>query len=154
MSKDLNFQLLEILPEKILSILKSLNPSKAAGIDNSSGKFLKNGAHVLARPISQHCNLSIKPLQEFAKLPKLNHVLKITLRLVLKATALFHSFLCYQKLLKGLFMTKQRSIWARTNFCTGFNWVFGKATLQSFVLSMSLIKLLPDSKKTFSLEWF
>ena len=47
-------------PEKILSILKGLNPSKAAGIDNLSGKFLKDGAHVLVRPISQRSNLSIK----------------------------------------------------------------------------------------------
>ena len=59
-SKDLNVQLLEKCSEKILSILKGLNPSKAAGIDNLSGKFLKDGAHVLARPISQLCNLSIK----------------------------------------------------------------------------------------------
>ena len=59
-SKDLNFQLSETSPEKILSILKGLNLSKAAGIDNLSGKFLKYGAHVLARPISQLCNLSIK----------------------------------------------------------------------------------------------
>ena len=59
-SKDLNFQLLEMSPEKTSSILKGLNPSKAAGIDNLSGKFLKDGAHVLAQPISQLCNLSIK----------------------------------------------------------------------------------------------
>ena len=60
-SKDLNFQFEETAPaEKILSILKGLNSSKAAGIDNLSGKFLKDGAHVLARPISQLCNLSIK----------------------------------------------------------------------------------------------
>ena len=58
--KDLNFQLLETSPKKILSILKGLNPSKAAGIDNLSGKFLKDSAPVLARPIFQHCNLSIK----------------------------------------------------------------------------------------------
>ena len=58
--KDLHFQLLETSTEKILSILKGLNPSKAAGIDNLSGKFLKDGAHFLARSISQLCNLSIK----------------------------------------------------------------------------------------------
>ena len=52
-SKDLNIQLSETSHEKILSILKSLNPSKVAGIDNLSGKFLKYSAHVLARPISQ-----------------------------------------------------------------------------------------------------
>ena len=43
-----------------MNILKDLNPSKAAGIDNLSGKFLKDGADILARPISQLCNLSIK----------------------------------------------------------------------------------------------
>ena len=59
-SKDLNFQLLEMSPEKILSILKGLNPSKAVGIDNLSGKLLKGGADILAQSISQLCNLSIK----------------------------------------------------------------------------------------------
>ena len=59
-SKDLNFQLSKTSPEKILIILTGLNSSKTAGIDNSSGKFLKDGVHVLARPISQLCNLSIK----------------------------------------------------------------------------------------------
>ena len=47
-SSDWNFRLLETSPEKMSSILKGLNPSKAAGIDNLSGKFLKDGAHVLA----------------------------------------------------------------------------------------------------------
>ena len=60
MSKDLYFQLLETSPEKISSILKGLKPCKAAGIDDLSSKFLKDGAHVLARPIFQLCNLSIK----------------------------------------------------------------------------------------------
>ena len=48
LSKDLNFHLLEMSPEKILSILKGLSPSKVAGIDNLSGKFLKDSAYVLA----------------------------------------------------------------------------------------------------------
>ena len=47
-SKDLNVQLSEISPEKILGILNGLNPSKAAGIDNLSCKILKDSAHVLA----------------------------------------------------------------------------------------------------------
>ena len=57
--KDLNFEFSETYPEKILNILKDLNPSKATGIDKS-GKFLKDGTDILARPISQLCNLSIK----------------------------------------------------------------------------------------------
>ena len=46
--------------KKILNILNSLNSSKAGDIDNLSGKFLKDGADILARPISQPFNLSIK----------------------------------------------------------------------------------------------
>ena len=57
--KDLNFVYSET-SEKILNILKGLNPSKAVGINNLSGKFLKDGADILARPICQLCNLSIK----------------------------------------------------------------------------------------------
>ena len=81
-SKDLNFQLSETSPEKILSILKGLNPSKAAGIDNLSGKFLKDGAHVLARPISQLCNLSIK-LNSFPRSCKIAKVKPLFLKKVL-----------------------------------------------------------------------
>ena len=60
MSKKFHLKPLEKSVEKILSILKGLNPFKAAGIDNISCKFLKDGADVLATPISQLCNLSIK----------------------------------------------------------------------------------------------
>ena len=58
--KDLNFEFSETSPEKTLNILKGLNPSKAAGIDNLSSKFLKDGTDILTRPISELCNLSIK----------------------------------------------------------------------------------------------
>ena len=44
----------------ILKQLTDLNPQKSSGVDNISGKFLKDGAKVLALPISQICNLSIK----------------------------------------------------------------------------------------------
>ena len=58
--KDLNFEFSETSPEKILNILKGLNPSKAAGIDNLFGKFIKDGADILVISISKLCNLSIK----------------------------------------------------------------------------------------------
>ena len=57
--KDLNFVCSET-SEKIFNILKGLNPSKAVGINNLSGKFLKDGADILARPICQLFSLSIK----------------------------------------------------------------------------------------------
>ena len=111
-SKDLNFQHSETSPEKILSILKGLNPSKAAGIDNLSGKFLKDGAHVLARPISQLCNLSIK-LNSFPRSCKIAKVKLLFKKSSKTDPQNYHpiSFLsCYQKLLKGLFIIKLKSI--------------------------------------------
>ena len=45
--------------ENVLKLLEEINPSKATGLDNIAGKFLKDGATVLARPITELCNLSI-----------------------------------------------------------------------------------------------
>ena len=46
--------------ETVLKLLQDLDENKAAGLDNLSGKFLKGGATVLAKPISQTYNLSRK----------------------------------------------------------------------------------------------
>ena len=73
--KDLNFGFSKTSPEKILTILKGLNSSKAAGIDNLSGKFLKDGADIVARPISQLCNLSVK-LSSFPRSCKTANITK------------------------------------------------------------------------------
>ena len=43
----------------ILKLLEDLKISKSAGIHNLAGKFLKEGASVLASPITDLCNLSI-----------------------------------------------------------------------------------------------
>ena len=43
----------------ILAVLKASQVSKAAGIENLSRRFLKDGAKVLSKPISDLCNLSI-----------------------------------------------------------------------------------------------
>ena len=44
----------------IEKIFRSTNVCKAAGIDDLSGCFLKDGSQVLSKPISELCNLSIK----------------------------------------------------------------------------------------------
>ena len=46
--------------EVVLKLLEEINPSKAVGIDNISGKFLKDGAFILADQITNLCNLSIR----------------------------------------------------------------------------------------------
>ena len=50
----------------ISDLLKNCDTNKAAGIDNLSGRFLKDGADILTIPITQLCNLSIK-LSHFPK---------------------------------------------------------------------------------------
>ena len=44
----------------IEKVLRSTNVCKAAGIDDISTRFLKDGSRVLSKPISELCNLSIK----------------------------------------------------------------------------------------------
>ena len=39
--------------------MQDIKSSKAAGIDKLSGRFLKDGADILAKPVSSLCNLSI-----------------------------------------------------------------------------------------------
>ena len=45
--------------ENVLELLEGINPATAAGPDNIAGKFLEDGASILAKPITELCNLSI-----------------------------------------------------------------------------------------------
>ena len=45
--------------ETVLKLLEEINPSKATGLDNIAGRFLKDGAAALVEPITELCNLSI-----------------------------------------------------------------------------------------------
>ena len=45
--------------EKVLKIMTNIESSKAAGVDKLSSRFLKDGANILAKPISALCNLSV-----------------------------------------------------------------------------------------------
>ena len=54
------FHFTKVFVNTILNFLKEIKTNKATGIDNLSGRFLKDGSKVLATPITQICNLSIK----------------------------------------------------------------------------------------------
>ena len=54
------FHFTKVSENTISDFLKELKTNKATGIDNLSGRFLKDGSKVLATPITQICNLSIK----------------------------------------------------------------------------------------------
>ena len=66
------------LEDEILKLLTDTNPQKVAGIDNLSRRFLKDGAVVLALPISKQCNLSMKLSKKFldCKIAKLKPLCK------------------------------------------------------------------------------
>ena len=53
------FHSASVSENSILTFLKTTQVSKAAGIDNLSGSFLKDGAKGLSKPIRDLCNLSI-----------------------------------------------------------------------------------------------
>ena len=62
--KKLTFQTIQT--RYISDLLKNCDTNKAAGIDDLSGRFLKDGADILTIAIIQLCNLSIK----FSQFPK------------------------------------------------------------------------------------
>ena len=73
-----HFNLTSVSENSILTILKATQVSKAAGLDNLSGRFLKDGAKFLAKPISDLCNLSIttKKFPDLCKVAKLKPLYK------------------------------------------------------------------------------
>ena len=58
--KEDPFHFTKVSEKTISDFLKELKTNKATGIDNLSGRFLKDGSKALATPIAQICNLSIK----------------------------------------------------------------------------------------------
>ena len=52
-----SFNLATVSENTILNILKNTDVSKAAGLDNLSVRFLKDSAKVLAKPVTDLCNL-------------------------------------------------------------------------------------------------
>ena len=53
------FHLSDASEEEVFKIMQNIDNSKAAGIDNLSGQFLKDGAEILTKPISEICNLTV-----------------------------------------------------------------------------------------------
>ena len=64
--------------EKVLKIMTNIEISKAAGVDKLSSRFLKDGANILAKPISTLCNLSMSQgvFRNSCKVAKLKPIFK------------------------------------------------------------------------------
>ena len=70
------FDLLPTKKDYVLKILRDNNTSKAAGIDRLPGRFLKECAGVLVKPVTDICNLSIS-LSKFSRALKLAKIKSI-----------------------------------------------------------------------------
>ena len=58
--QDKNFTIKPVTYDCVLNLLKKINPNKSVGIDNLGGRFLRDGAKVFAKSLTQIFNLSIK----------------------------------------------------------------------------------------------
>ena len=89
-----------------------MNASKAAGINDLSGKFLKDGTDILARLISQLCNLSIK-LNLFprsCKIAKVKPIFKKGSKPDTQNYRPISLLLILSKITERLFMTKHKNV--------------------------------------------
>ena len=73
-----NFNINLTTEKKVLKVLQFIDIPKAAGIDKISGRFLRDGANILARPTSNICNISISSglLPSDCKIAKLKPLYK------------------------------------------------------------------------------
>ena len=80
--KNLNmttkFQFKQTTKDIVLKLLQNIDISKAAGVDNLPGRFLKDVAVILAKPLTEICNLSIKSkiFPDPCKIAKLKPIFK------------------------------------------------------------------------------
>ncbi len=81
-----SFHFSEVKEEQILETLLKIKTNKAAGIDGLSGVFMKDGATVLAQPVTQLINLSISlsKVPDKTKIAKLKPLFKKGSRLETK----------------------------------------------------------------------
>ena len=73
-----NFKLDSIAEGHLFNLLKNIKVTKAVGIDQISGKFLKDGARILTKPVIELFNLTmaLESFPDACKIAKVKHYLK------------------------------------------------------------------------------
>ena len=158
------FHLASVSENSVLTILKATQVSKAAGTDNLSGRFLKNGAKVLSKPISDLCNLSItsEKFPDICKVAKLKPLYKkgsltepckygpiFLLPLISKVIEkVIHNQTSAFLDLKNLLYTYQSGFQKKhsTDFCLSY---LNDKTLKGFDKGMTTDMILIDLQKPF-----
>ena len=150
-----NFSFAPVAPATILKLLKHLNPAKSAGIDNLTGKFQKEGAPVLASPITDLVNLSISLslFPDDCKIAKLKPLYKKEAKTKPKNYRPISLLPLLSKIIERISTTKHRNFWTKIIFCININLDFGGITPQTLVCLTLLIKLKLASRKDYSQVW-
>ena len=94
-----NFKLDSIAKGYLCNILKNVEVAKTAGLDQSSGDFLKDGEQILAKPVSELCNLSmtIGNFPDGCKIAKVKPLFKKGSKTDQSTTHQYLYCLCYLK---------------------------------------------------------
>ena len=142
-------------PATILKLLKQLNPAKSAGIDNLTGKFLKEGAPVLASPITDLVNLSISLslFPDDCKIAKLKPLYKKEAKTKPKNYRPISVLPLLSKIIERIIRNQTQEFWTKIIFCININLDFGSITRQALVCLNLLIKLKLASRKDYSQVW-
>ena len=133
--QDKNFSFNLCTEAEVLKLLLNIDPSKSVGLDNLGGKFLKDGAEVLAKPVCQLINMSIEKstFPDACKIAKLIPLYKKGSALEPKNYRPISLLPCFQNFLKKLFMNKHKNTWMKIILFTNINPVLGQNTLQILV---------------------
>ena len=142
-------------PATILKLLKQLNPAKSAGIDNLTGKFLKEGAPVLASPITDLVNLSISLslFPDDCKIAKLKPLYKKEAKTKPKNYQPISLLPLLSKIIERIIHNQTQEFWTKIIFCLNINLDFGSITPQTLVCLTLLTKLKLASRKDYSQVW-
>ena len=143
-------------PATILKLLKQLNPAKSAGIDNLTGKFLKEGAPVLASPITDLVNLSISLslFPDHCKIAKLKPLYKKEAKTKPKNYRPISLLPLLSKIIERIIHNQTQEFLDKNNICINTNLDFGSITPQTLVCLTLLIKLKLALRKDYSQVWF
>ena len=73
-----NFKLVPAAEDALFKLLKNVEVTKSAGIDQISGTFLKDGARILTKPISElrHLSVTLWSLPDACKIKKIKPLFK------------------------------------------------------------------------------
>ena len=106
-----NFKLDSTAEGYLFDILKNVEVAKSAAIDQISGKFLKDGARILTKPISELCNLSmiLGSFPDACKIAKVKRLFKKGLKTDPSNYRPISYCLCYLKSSKELFLIRQKN---------------------------------------------